>query len=233
MVPFIQSMMPASVQSAAMLCTGMLVIGVVLWVTGARFSQGLLTLGAVAIGAWAGMRLPIWMNWQVEGMSTAVALSLVLGLIAFWLHEACVGLVLGILSGLWVVVAVGDITAIYALAATTSVDSFPRDLIFPLGAAMLMGLTAALMWPRVGAIALFSMIGSSFMALGALVAMERIDMSLVPTQKIAQVLLMVGLVALGALIQWWQMPRERVADTKTENSMESDNKGAERVSRTI
>ena len=81
-------------------------VGVGLWLAGGRYSRSMLTLAAVAGGAWAGMRLPRWFGWSIDGAGLAVGGAMLLGVSAYLLHHARVGVALAFVLAMWAAVAV-------------------------------------------------------------------------------------------------------------------------------
>lgn len=200
--------------------------GVLLWLVGARFSRPLITLCTVAIGAVLGTMLPRWFEWSVSGMGAAVGAAIVLGISGYWFHRFWVGLGLGLVMSCWVALGTwtllsGDVewswpqvddnvTAMSYL--TTTWQMLPPDvthaLPFTCATALLSGLVAAVLWPRVGLVMLYSVAGVSLLVGMGLAAIEigRPQwIGIVPAQASSQLMLLGGLVVFGAAVQWWQM----------------------------
>ena len=76
-------------------------MGLSLWIAGARLSRSMLTLAAVAMGTAIGMKLPLWCHWQVEPMAPAVGGAMVLGVSAYVFHKIWVGAWLGAVLSIW------------------------------------------------------------------------------------------------------------------------------------
>jgi hypothetical protein len=85
---------------AAMSIAGVL-CGLVLWLVGARFSRGIVTLIAVSIGALVGLRLPAWFAVPLGAWATAVGGALLLGITGYALHRMWVRAGLAFLLALW------------------------------------------------------------------------------------------------------------------------------------
>src|SRR4051812_23205482 len=79
------------------LAVGGTVIGLLLWVTGARLSRAMITLVAVAIGSVVGGHLPAWRGWDVNPMGTVIVCSIAFGMAGYLLHTATVGIALSAL----------------------------------------------------------------------------------------------------------------------------------------
>src|SRR5678815_5388750 len=77
-------------------------IGLGMWLIGARFSRPMVTLAAVAIGAVIGMRMPQWFNWTINGMGPAVGAAIVFGVSGFVGHRLWIGMGLGLVMAWWV-----------------------------------------------------------------------------------------------------------------------------------
>lgn len=215
--------------------------GVLLWLVGARFSRPLITLCTVALGATVGMMLPRWCDWSVSGMGTAVGGAVLLGISGYWLHRFWVGIGLGVVLSCWVALGTWtllggdaqwtwpepDETSTAMNYLTTAWESLPPDvthaLPFTCATAMLSGLVAAVLWPRVGLVMLYSVAGVSLLVGMGLLAIEfgRPQwMNLVPAQESSQLLLLAGLVIFGALVQWWQMSAPAAAKKESGQSEE-------------
>jgi hypothetical protein len=202
-------------------------MGLSLWIAGARFSRSILTLAAVALGTSIGMRLPQWAHWQVEPMAPAVGGAIGLGVSAYVLHKIWVGVWLGVLLGIWTALVLWATRGAafhwrwpeYDPAQTlpqylaTLWQNVPEAMQQCLGisaaAAMLVGISAALLWPRVGIALLWSAAGLSVLLPAAVTALGRIDPQVlihVPRRTSDQLALLAGLVGLGAIFQWRTNP---------------------------
>jgi len=205
-------------------------LGAVLWMAGGRLSRSILALVAVAGGTIIGMRLPQWRGWQIDGMGLAVAGSIVLGSIAFLMHRTCIGLLLGVGMMLWAgfgtwVFLAGDATWNWR-AATWNGDlvHYLHDLwqtlppgmgrVFPwvCFAGFATGVTITVFSPKLGKVMAHSLVGVTLMALMGSIAASAARpswLAALPGSRAAQGLALVGLVALGALIQWQFTPPYR------------------------
>jgi hypothetical protein len=202
--------------------TGTLV-GVGLWLNGARYSRTILTLTAVALGAVIGMKLPHWRHWSIDPMAPAVGLSVILGLSAFSLHRVWVGFWLGLLLAawtalsLWAIFAPGESWQWPAWQGGQALGQYLADLwanlpagmhkFGPLlaGAAMLCGIVTALLWPRAGTLLLWSAAGMSLMIVLGSLALTRLAPAMLhkaPGAFWSQLASVAGLVILGAVVQW-------------------------------
>lgn len=203
------------------------VAGIALWLVGARFSRYLVTLAAVAVGTVVGMRLPTWMGWQVDGMGTAVAGAIVIGVGGFLLHRTWIGLLLGLMMALWVGLAVwvamaGDVQWDWHAVEWSGQpvqfmknvwQTFPPNLSRIVPIAMMTGFGAgtllAVFWPKLSKVLAFTLIGVTVAVPMGLVATRDVHpqwLSLVPSAVPAQVALLAGLVVLGSIIQWRNTP---------------------------
>ncbi len=220
-------LLPAEAGAVAMAMAGVgMLIGLVLWLAGARYSRSIVTLLMVTIGAGLGLRLPGWFGWPVSGMGAAVGGAMSLGLIGFLLHRLWVGLGLGWMLAawgallVWTMLGQGQTWQVPAEEATTlggyaaSVwEAMPDDFTwvapFVCAAAMLTGLSIGWIWPRMGVVLLYSVMGVSLLVATGLAAIEfgRPEwLSHVPSQTAPQVMLLTLLVAFGAVVQWKASP---------------------------
>jgi len=93
------ALLPESLGECSLgIAIGGALLGLVLWLAGARFSRSLVTLIGVAIGTSVGMRLPGWLGWSIDGMAIGVGGAVVLGASGYLLHRSWIGLYLGALS---------------------------------------------------------------------------------------------------------------------------------------
>jgi hypothetical protein len=208
----------------AVACAAM---GVVLWLCGARFSRSILSLIAVAAGTVIGMRLPQWRGWQIDGMGLAVGGAIVLGSGVFLFHRTCIAAILGGAMMLWAGGAVwiylaGDVYWDWRSARWDGdLMQYCRDAwavlppnlshIFPavcfLGLAA--GITIAAFLPKVSKVLAHSLIGVTLIVLMGAVAMSTALprwLSAAPGSLAAQGVALIGLVLIGAAIQWRLTP---------------------------
>ena len=198
-----------------------------LWLAGARFSRPLLTLLAVAIGGVVGQRLPAMMDWAVNSAATAIGTALVLGLSAYLVHRLWVAIWLGTVLAIWASLgtwylcrngaawtwpAVDANTTLQAFLAATW-DSLPeavrKYLPATAGVAMVSGFASTLLWPRFGQVLLYSTAGVTLLIGMGVAAIEfgRPEwIWIVPAQTHAQLMLLFGMVAFGAVVQWQRSP---------------------------
>jgi len=198
------------------------VAGVLLWIAGARFSRYLVTLAAVAIGTGVGVGLPRWMGWGIDHMAPAVGGAVVLGVSAYVMHRAWIGLWFGILLAIWAAVGTWMVFAanqnwdwpspsgMTVPAYLRQVwDALPPDVAHALpmvcAAAFVIGAIPAMVWPRAGAAILYSALGSTLVAItGTMLvnAKEPKWLAKVPPQTSQQLTAMALVVLLGAGLQW-------------------------------
>lgn len=210
----------------ALACLLGLFAGVLLWLSGSRWSRGLVTLVAVTLGALLGMYVPRWQLWPINSMALAVLGAVGFGLSAYLVERLWMGLTLGFIVACWA-----------ALGAWMHLR--PVDFVFPpregwqvqhltppeharhlfirlpaevqevlpyaAATAMLSGLAVALLWPRLGRAIGMSMIGVTI-TLGfglALVMTRRPDWLMhIPAPPLSQAGLVTGMVMVGLLAQW-------------------------------
>lgn len=206
-------------------------IGLALWLAGGRFARSILTLCAVAAGAWVGTRLPRWRGWGVDGAGTGVGGAILLGAGVYFLDRAVVGAILGVVLAAWAgtaaFLATGGGTTEWAWpavawaggfvpAATTLYKSLPaesaRATLFACGAGLAIGLAIAALWPKSSRVLAFSLLGVSLIVLMGLPAVAHYrprTLGLLPTSDAGQGILLAGLVALGVTVQWWLIPQPK------------------------
>jgi hypothetical protein len=202
-------------------------MGLSLWIAGARFSRSILTLAAVAMGTSIGMKLPMWAHWQVDPMAPAVGGAIGLGVSAYIFHKLWVGAWLGVVLGIWTALVLWATRGaafhwrwpqydpaqslpqyLYTLWQNVP-DAMQQCLGISAAAAMLVGISAALLWPRVGIALLWSAAGMSVLLPAAVTALGRIDPQIllqVPRRTSDQLALFAGLIGLGAIFQWRTNP---------------------------
>jgi hypothetical protein len=198
--------------------------GAGVWLAGARFSRSIVTLSLVTIGALLGMHLPAWMGWPLDSWAGGIGGAIVLGVSGFTMHRFWVGVGLGLVLAAWAAVATWEFGKGNAEIVWPSVEptaailpayladvwkALPADVTriapFMCGTAFVSGLIAALMWPRVGVILLYVLIGISLLVSMGLMCVEigRPQlMQLVPSSLNAQLMMLGLLVLIGSLVQW-------------------------------
>jgi hypothetical protein len=189
----------------------------VLWLAGSRFSRSLVTLLAVSVGAVVGMHLPGWMGWSVDPMGVAFCGALALGLSGYLLHTTWIGVALSAVLALWVGTAawltVGGGQQVQWPAVTVSADlaktlgevwrALPGDLprVIPVAITVLS--------PKLGRVLTYSLVGLSMLVVMGATAlrMSRPDwLGMLPRSGAMQMGVMLGLVAVGVMMQWRLTP---------------------------
>jgi hypothetical protein len=208
-------------------------LGAVLWTTGGRVSRSILTLVAVAAGSVVGLHLPEWYGWQVEGMAIAVGAAIVLGSAVLFMHRTCIGLLLGLAVmlwaglGTWIFLAPNDATWDWRAARWDGDmvqylhqlwQTLPPDMarIFPAAcfAGFATGVSTAVFFPKLGKVLTHSLIGVTLVALMGSIAARSARphwLATLPGSNAIQGVALIGLVVLGALIQWRFTPPQRSA----------------------
>jgi hypothetical protein len=202
-------------------------IGLAMWITGARFSRSILTLAAVAMGTSIGMKLPLWCKWQIDPMAPAVAGAIVLGVSAYAFHRVWVGAWLGAVLSVWAALVLWatrgaafhwrwpqydsaqTLPQYFSTLWQNVPDQMQQCLGFSAAAAMLVGISAAILWPRIGIALLWSAAGVSVLLPAAVTALAQLDPQVlrhVPRQTTDQLALLAGIVGLGAVFQWRTNP---------------------------
>jgi hypothetical protein len=217
------SLLPTEGGTAVAACASVGVLcGAALWVSGARFSQYIITLAAVAIGTSVGVALPRWCGWKIDGSGTAIGGAIVLGASGYVLHRVWVGAWFGFVLAIWAALATwmelaaSDIW-IWPQRAGMSVPGYLREVWAALppdvshalpvvcGLAFLIGVIPAIIWPRAGMVSLYSALGATLVAgLGtAAVNIEQpMWLAKIPPKPSVQMTAMMLVVLLGAGVQW-------------------------------
>lgn len=219
------------------------VVGGLLWLLGARFSRAMLTLIAVTAGSWIGVRLPELFGWSIDPVCVGVVGSVIMGTAAFLFHRTLIGIGLGGVVAFWAVIAAwirfdgpnqwhpADLhwTGSLVTFLTKIWQSFPGQLgtVLPYacGAGLASGVLIGVLWPRFGRCLLYSLIGSTLaLASGLSLALrQRPDwVERLPQSSQAQLLILLGFVAIGAGVQRWLIrerskPGPKVAGGSTTN----------------
>ena len=203
------------------------VVGATLWLLGTKFSRPLVTLLTVLLGAAVGMQLPRWVGWQISGAGPAVGVAVVLGVSGFILHRMWVGIGLGAVLALWVTMAVWlamhgtlewnwpDVdraTTIWSFL-TDAWSNVPLEMAriigFASAAALVSGVAAAILWPKLTTVLNWSWTGVSLLAVMGVATMwygrPRLLANL-PQDTWAQLAALLAMVAIGATIQWQLSP---------------------------
>jgi MFS family permease len=224
-------------------------LGLFFWLIGSRFSRSIFTLLGVALGTWIGLRMPRWMGWEMDAMAFAIGGALALGFAGYLLHTMWVGWVLGLLLAFagafvaWHRVGNGaasipwiDFSApptdIARELWTNCLSKLPRAIPITMSVCLSGGGLIAWMWPKVGRVLMFSMLGSLMLAGGAIAAMSMSRpewLNKLPASTQTQGIGLAILMMLGTTIQWMLLPRVR--KTSVSLSDESGNDGGNRPSR--
>jgi hypothetical protein len=199
------------------------VAGVMLWALGARFSRSMLTLLAVTVGSWIGIRLPPFFGWSIEPMCVGVLGAIVMGTAAYLFHRTLIGIGLGAIAALWAITAVWlrfdgpnqwpsiDLhwTGSLVIFLTKIWQSLPGDLgvVLPYacGAGLASGILTGVLWPRLGRCLLYSLIGSTLILMAGLPLAMHLQpnwMELAPASIQTQLLILFGFIGVGAAVQW-------------------------------
>ena len=198
-------------------------LGAILWLGGSRFSRTLMTLISVSTGGLIGLQFPKWFSIGLEGWATAVLGALILGISGYLLHKLWVGMGLGAVLAFWAALGTFVVCADpkgWNWPASPAGATVHRQLVdvwnsltpearkllpFSACAALLSGICASMLWPRVGSVLLYSAAGVSLMAgLGVTVlnSTKREWLKVIPSQTSSQVIILICLVAFGAILQW-------------------------------
>lgn len=205
------------------IAVGCAIGGLALWVVGARFSRSLLTLAGVSAGTVAGMRLPGWCGWQVDGMGVGVAGAIVLGTFAFLFHRTYIGLLLGTAMMLWAGMGVwvaragdaqwnwhavtwqGDTVQLLRDTWATLPPHLQRSLPIACAAGLATGLMLAVFFGKLSKVLAHSLTGVTLMALMGSVALLHTRpqwLASLPGSNLSQGAILIALVLVGAGWQW-------------------------------
>jgi hypothetical protein len=229
MIQQLLSLLPKEINSLAlMIAVAGAFLGGILWLGGSRFSRTLVTLISVSTGALIGLQFPKWFALGLEPWATAVLGALILGISGYALHKVWVGMGLGLVLAGWAALAVftlcadpqhgfaWPVTAPDATLESQVVDVWNaltadarRLLPFACAAATLSGVAISVLWPRIGVVLLYSTAGISLViGLGSAVlnSAKREWLAVIPNQTSSQVIVLVSLVAFGAILQWRAAP---------------------------
>jgi len=201
--------------------------GAGLWLAGARFSRSLITLLLVTAGAAVGLQLPRWFGWRIDGWAPAMGVAALLGVSGFLLHRFWVGVGLGLILAAWAALVSWAICHGDKLPAWPAWEqgmtllaylrnyweALPIDMCrllpFVCGAAMVTGLSIAILWPRLGLVLLYSATGVSLLATLGLEAVslgQPAWIRMLPASTSSQGLILLGMTAFGATLQWYLTP---------------------------
>jgi hypothetical protein len=204
------------------------VAGLALSVAGARFSRSIYTLAAVTGGAWAGLRVPRWMGWELDPMATCIGAALVMGMAGYLLHRAWVGLTLGLMLAVagigitWHRLTATGTGTMPAMDLTHSVPviirefwaALPRNwsriLLTVAGTGLAGGGMIAWVWPRGSRVLAFSLIGVAMLTGGGVVAVAVARpewLARVPDSLQSQGIALAVLLVISAGVQSALMPR--------------------------
>jgi hypothetical protein len=204
------------------------VVGAALWLLGAKMSRPTVTLFTVLSGAALGMHLPQWFGWNISGAGPAVGAAVVLGVSGFVLHRAWIGIGLGSLMALWTAVAIwlclhgtqewnwpgfnpGDTLWSYMRESWTLVPTeVAKMLPYACGMALVAGLAATILWPRLATAIHWSVLGVSMVVTMGITAMAfgaHAWLNHLPQQSWAQIATLAVMVGIGTVIQWQLQPK--------------------------
>ncbi len=222
-------------------CAGV-VLGFALWVAGARFSRMLMALLGVTIGGMIGMWIPRWMAWDVNTMATSLSLAMCFGVMGFAKPRVWVGVGLMIVLSVWAAVATWilrneNATLVFPVGSETLRDfwaalwralppSVKGMLPLAVGMASLAGLALVVMWRRIATVFFYSLLGVSMMLGMGLwaVSMRGGEKGgwprYLPEHTQMQIVLILGMVVLGAMVQWLSLPMKKKVVARREGRCE-------------
>lgn len=235
MIQQLMALLPRQIDGLAMvLAIAGAIIGLILWIAGSRFSRTLVTLISVSSGALIGMKMPAWFGWPLEGWSTAVLGALILGISGYAAHRVWIGAGLGIVLACWAIMGTfvvyhttGEAGKPWTWPAMTAGQTLQQHLVdvwnslapearktlpFACATALMSGLAASVLWPRLGVVLLYSCAGLTLLIGLGIAAMSVTQpqwLKVIPNQTSSQVIMLLSLVAFGAVMQWRCAPTGR------------------------
>jgi hypothetical protein len=204
------------------------ICGAGLWLLGARFSRHLISLLLTTVGAGIGLEMPRILNWNISGAGVAVGGAVLLGVMGFLMHRFWIGLMFGVVMAFWVSLIcwtlmnhdqpmtwpqVNEQTTLVTYS-TDLWQSLPADVTrvvpFASGIAVVSGICAVLLWPRMATALAWSLLGATLlvgMGIFAMTIRRPQWMSTLPAQTWSQVVVFTGLILFGAVVQFSIAPR--------------------------
>lgn len=202
-----------------------LLIGLFLWLIGAKFGRSILTLAMVFCGAMIGKYAPQMVGWSVNSMGSTITGALLMGTLGFLFYRLVVAIGLGAILGLWIttiIIIAANLWVALPPDATVAnlidqVDALLKSLsqsqqFFGVVAGPILGFIGALMMPRLGMSFFFSLLGLTAGLVAARLLAYR-DPALwekLPPSQTMQAGIIAGLVLLGTLIQYWLIRKSGV-----------------------
>src|SRR5437868_7001521 len=80
-----------------------LLLGAAIWLVGARYRRGIVTLICVGVGGMLGVMLTRWEQAGINSMAATVGGAVGFGMIGYAFHRIWVGVLLGLLLACWAV----------------------------------------------------------------------------------------------------------------------------------
>jgi hypothetical protein len=210
---------------------GAAIIGLLLWIAGARFSRQMLTLLLVSVGAYLGKKLPEWYSINFSPAAFAVGAAIACGVAGYAMHRFWVGLSLGLTATFWSALSIwmlrrgetawswpslsADMTvADFCTALWASLPEAVRLMLpYAAGASMVSGVVFALIKPRLATVMNWSTMGTTLMLIGSLVSIQSYQpawFAKAPAELWAQLSCLGAIVAFGAIVQWKIAPPGKV-----------------------
>lgn len=207
-----------------------LVVGLAIWLAGARYSRMMIALLAVLAGGIIGSKLPAWYGWSVDKMGTAVAGAMLLGFLGFALQRLWVGVGLSAVLAFWTALAGTAIKHIHldwtwpAIDPTTTVPGYLQTAwnVLPVGFAhiviiaacvsLVTGLILAAATPRLSVLLLWSWIGATLGMVSIALLLQTFHPAMLPRilpRQWVQGAIVAGLVLLGMVLQARLSPAAR------------------------
>jgi hypothetical protein len=221
--------MPSDGRLFLEVAAGLAIVGLALWVAGARFSRHIVTLCAVATGAIVGKHLPeiFPATSNLSAPVLAIGGALALGVLVFLTHRLWIGVMLGTMLsawasfGTWVTMhgqqswsqPVWDADMTLRRFGPELWNALPPDvtrvLPFAAGAAMISGIAMGFVLPRIATALNWSLTGATLMLCVGLPAISSARpqwLAALPAQPLSQAGVFAGIVLFGAIVQWKLSP---------------------------
>ncbi len=213
----------ASIDPGSAVAAAGMALGATLWLAGARFSRSAITLLAVALGTEAGLHLPAWLGWSIDGMGTAIGGAVLLGLSGYLLHRGWIAAALGLVLAAWawlltsIVCGHGlqwpgaqNVNSLTLRNLTSILAVLTTALHIACASGIVLGILLTIFWPRFSQILAHSLLGVSLLLIAGLWMLQQRGSGwtgALPARASTQLLVLIGLAALGVLVQWCLMPK--------------------------
>ncbi|HET6246312.1 MAG TPA: hypothetical protein VFE47_01335 [Tepidisphaeraceae bacterium] len=216
-------------------------VGLLLALTGARFSRAIISLSLVSAGTVIGLHMPKWFGWGIDPMGTAFGMAIVLGMSGYVLTTLWEGIFFAaLLAGgaamiAWMNLAPHQSWHLPQIDwSATAIEiagkvrlSLPPALTTVLPVALGIGATVGallmVIWHKLGRVLFYSTLGMSILTLGAMLAIRQTHgewLGEIPRDPYVQGGIFCLLIIVASAVQWMLLPR----DVKPAQAPTSENK---------